>query len=104
LPQKSRVFDNGNIDSKANSAISEVNSFFKLKDYIRNTYNFKMLENIIENENFEFVSNVKIPKRGYKKKTIYESGTNYKEEFWKKYNSFPLTESQKNFIKTANKK
>jgi len=49
LPQKSRVFDNGNIDSKANSAISEVNSFFKLKDYIRNAYNFKMLENIIEN-------------------------------------------------------
>jgi hypothetical protein len=223
LLKESRAFDNGNIDSKDNSGIDEINSVFKLKDYVKNAYNFEMLEKIVKNENYEFerklkresngkeyefikiipnaeskqmlfegfiiidkisknileyrvntsenhlengkliniliakvklknslkwskfkminnqyiltynkkqvemfikigkkvnsdfnfnsdlfvyefISNVKIPKKGYKKKTIYQAGTNYKDEFWKKYNSFPLTESQQNFIKTANKK
>lgn len=53
---------------------------------------------------YDFLSNVKIPKKGYKKKTIYEAGTSYKEEFWKKYNSFPLTESQQNFINIVKEK
>jgi hypothetical protein len=53
---------------------------------------------------YEFINNVEIPKKGYKKSTIYEAGTDYKEEFWEKYNSFPLTESQQNFIKTAKEK
>lgn len=223
LLKESRAFDNGNIDSKDNSGINEINSVFKLKDYVKNAYNFEMLEKIVKNENYEFerklkkesngkeyefikiipnieskqmlfkgfiiidkiskkileyrvntsenhsengkliniliakvkiknslkwskfkifnnqyiltynkkqvemfiemgkkvnsdfnfnsdlfvyefASDVKIPKKGYNKKTIYQAGTNYKEEFWKKYNSFPLTESQQNFIKTAKKK
>jgi hypothetical protein len=82
------------------------------------TYNKKQVEMFIKigkkvNDNFnftsdlfvyDFTSNVKIPKKGYKKRTIYQAGTNYKEEFWEKYNSFPLTESQKNFISTAKEK
>jgi hypothetical protein len=53
---------------------------------------------------YEFIENVEIPKKGYKKNTIYDAGTNYKEEFWEKYNFFPLTESQQNFIKIAKEK
>lgn len=223
LLRESRVFDNGNIDSLDNSGINEINTVFKLRDYVKNAYDFDVLEEIIEDKDYEFerklkresngkeyeyieiipniesekllfkgyiiidiksknileykiqtsenhlkyaeltniliakfkinnslkwskfkmfenqyiltynkrqvemfikigkkvnsdfnfssdlfvyefVNNVKIPKKDYKKKTIYEAGTNFKEEFWKTYNSFPLTESQQNFIKTAKKK
>ena len=223
LLRESRVFDNGNIDSLDNSSINEINTVFKLRDYVKNAYDFDMLEEIVEDENYEFelklkrelngkeyefveiipnieseqllykgyividiesnnileykiqtsenhlkhaklrniliakfkinnglkwskfkmlnnqyiltynkkqfemhikmgkkvnsdfnfsidlffyefINNVEIPKKGYKKSTIYEAGTDYKEEFWEKYNSFPLTESQQNFIKTAKEK
>ena len=50
---------------------------------------------------YDFKNNVEIPENGYKKKTIFEGGTNYKEEFWKKYNSFPLTESEQKFINSV---
>lgn len=50
---------------------------------------------------YDFKNNVEIPENGYKKKTIFEGGTNYKEEFWKKYNSFPLTESEQKFISSV---
>jgi hypothetical protein len=94
-------------------------SKFKLIDdqYIL-TYNKRQVEMFIEmgkkvNHDFNFSSdlfvygfknNIKIPRKGYKKRTIYHAGTNYKEEFWKKYNAFPLTKSQKNFISTAKEK
>lgn len=53
---------------------------------------------------YDFKNNVEIPENGYKKKTIFEGGTNYKEEFWKKYNSFPLTESEQKFINSVKQK
>jgi hypothetical protein len=223
LLRESRVFDNGNIDSLDNSGINEVNTVFKLRDYVKNAYDFDVLEEILEDKNYEFerklkkeengkeyeyieiipnierkkllfkgyiiidiksknileykiqtsenhlkyakltniliakfkinnslkwskfkmfnnkyvltynkkqlelqikigkkinsdfnfnsdlfvyefIENVEIPKKGYKKNTIYDAGTNYKEEFWEKYNFFPLTESQQNFIKIAKEK
>ena len=223
LLRESRVFDNGNIDSLDNSGINEVNTVFKLRDYVKNAYDFDVLEEILEDKNYEFerklkkeengkeyeyieiipnierkkllfkgyiiidiksknileykiqtsenhlkyakltniliakfkinnslkwskfkmfnnkyvltynkkqlelqikigkkinsdfnfnsdlfvyefIETVEIPKKGYKKNTIYDAGTNYKEEFWEKYNFFPLTESQQNFIKIAKEK
>lgn len=223
LLKEHRAFFNEKFDDMDDSGISEINTAFKLKDYVKNAYNFNALENIIENENYklerklkkesngeefelikiipnsnskqllnsgyvvidpktknileykiytsedhlanaklinviiakvklkkslkwskfkiidnqyvltynkkqvemlikmgkkvnhdfnfmsdlfvyDFKNDVKIPKKGYKKRTIYQAGTDYKEEFWKKYNSFPLTQDQQNFIKTAKEK
>ncbi|MGV9003724.1 hypothetical protein [Flavobacterium sp.] len=53
---------------------------------------------------YDFKSNVEIPEKGYNKKTIFEAGTHYKQEFWKKYNSFPLTESEQKFINSVKQK
>ena len=47
---------------------------------------------------YEYKNDVPIPENGYKKRTIFEAGTKYKQEFWKLYNSFPLTASEQNFI------
>jgi hypothetical protein len=79
------------------------------------TYNKRQGEIHIEigdkvNDNFNFISdlfiyefknNLEIPKNTYNENTIYEAGTNYKNEFWKNYNLFPLTKNQQNFINTA---
>jgi hypothetical protein len=77
----------------------QVEMFIKIGKKVNSDFNFSSDLFV-----YEFVNNVKMPKKGYRKKTIYQAGTNYKEEFWKTYNSFPLTESQQNFIKTAKKK
>lgn len=53
---------------------------------------------------YDFKNHIEIPDNGYKKKTIFEGGTSYKEEFWKKYNSFPLTESEQKFINSVKQK
>jgi len=74
----------------------QVEMFIKMGKKVNHLFNFNSDLFV-----YEFKSNVKLPKKGYRKKTIYESGTNYKDEFWKKYNSFPLTKSQQNFINTA---
>ena len=43
-------------------------------------------------------------KKGYKKSTIYEAGTDYKEEFWEKYNSFPINRKSAKFHKNSKRK
>lgn len=53
---------------------------------------------------YDFKNNVEIPEKGYNKKTIFEAGTHYKQEFWKKFNSFPLTESEQKFINSVKQK
>ena len=53
---------------------------------------------------YDFKNNVEIPEKGYNKKTIFEAGTHYKQEFWKKYNSFPLTKSEQKFINSVKQK
>ncbi len=50
---------------------------------------------------YEFLDNVEMPQKGSRNKTIYEAGTNYNEEFWAKYNSFPLTKEELDFINIA---
>lgn len=50
---------------------------------------------------YEFMENKEFEGNKYKGKTIFEAGTSFKEEFWLKYNSFPLTKTQENFIRTA---
>ncbi|RTY94000.1 carboxypeptidase-like regulatory domain-containing protein [Flavobacterium sp. GT3R68] len=47
---------------------------------------------------FEFKNNAPMPAEGYNKTTIFEAGTNFKEEYWKKYNSFPLSGPEEKFI------
>jgi hypothetical protein len=47
---------------------------------------------------YEFKNNVEIPDKGYSQKSIFQAGTSYTEDFWKKYNVFPLSESEEKFI------
>jgi hypothetical protein len=74
----------------------QVDLFIKMGKVVKHDFNFNSDLFV-----YEFLNDVQLPKKGYKKKTIFEAGTSYKEEFWKKYNAFPLTESQQNFINTA---
>ncbi len=50
---------------------------------------------------YEFKKDVQIPEKGYDKKSIFEAGTDFKEDFWTKYNVFPLSESEERFIKSV---
>ncbi|MDO8987091.1 MAG: hypothetical protein Q7V14_02590, partial [Coriobacteriia bacterium] len=82
------------------------------------TYNKKQVEIYIKmgkkiDHNFDFTSdlfiyefkkNVEIPKNRYNKKTIFQAGTNYTENFWEKYNIFPLSENEEKFINSIQKK
>lgn len=49
---------------------------------------------------YEFNHNIEAPKKTYNKKTLFQAGTNYTENFWEKYNIFPLSEKEGNFIKS----
>ncbi|OYU85320.1 MAG: hypothetical protein CFE24_02120 [Flavobacterium sp. BFFFF2] len=53
---------------------------------------------------YEFKNNVEIPENGYKKKTLFEAGTNYTDQFWTKYNVFPLSEAEERFINSVQEK
>lgn len=53
---------------------------------------------------YEFKKDVQIPEKGYDKKSIFEAGTEFTENFWTKYNVFPLSESDENFINSAHAK
>lgn len=50
---------------------------------------------------YDYKKNIEIPEKSYNYKTIYEGGTKYTENYWKKYNVFPLTDEQMKFIKNA---
>ncbi len=47
---------------------------------------------------YEFKNNVEIPDNGYSKKTLFEAGNSFTENFWTKYNIFPLSENEEKFI------
>ena len=53
---------------------------------------------------YEFKNNVQIPEKGYDKKTLFEAGTEFTENFWTKYNVFPLSESEERFINSVQPK
>lgn len=53
---------------------------------------------------YEFKKDVQIPEKGYYKKSIFEAGTDFTENFWTKYNVFPLSESDQKFINSVQPK
>lgn len=81
------------------------------------TYNKKQVEMYIKigkriDHNFDFASdvfvyefknNIEIPKKGYHKKTLFQAGTSYTENFWEKYNIFPLSENEEKFVNSIQK-
>lgn len=50
---------------------------------------------------YNYKNDVEIPKDGYKGKTIFEAGTNFKENFWNMNNIYPLKESEQQFINSV---
>lgn len=53
---------------------------------------------------YEFKKDLQIPEKGYDKKSIFEAGTDFAENFWTKYNVFPLSESDQKFINSVQPK
>ena len=82
------------------------------------TYNKKQLEMYIKmgkkiDHNFDFASdlfvyefknNVEIPDNGYSKKTLFQAGNSFTDNFWTKYNVFPLSENEEKFINSIQQK
>lgn len=53
---------------------------------------------------YEFKNNVEIPNNGYSKKTLFEAGNRFTDNFWTKYNAFPLSENEEKFINSIQQK
>ncbi len=53
---------------------------------------------------YEFKNNVEIPDNGYSKKTLFEAGNSFTDNFWTKYNIFPLSENEEKFINSIQQK
>jgi hypothetical protein len=47
---------------------------------------------------YEFKNDAEIQKKRYHKKTLFKAGTSYTENFWEKYNIFPLSENEEKFV------
>lgn len=100
--------------AKLNNFLSWSKFNLKENDYILAYHKFqmdfyiKMGKRIDHNFDFssvffvyDYKKNIEIPEKSYNYKTIYEGGTKYTENYWEKYNAFPLTSDQVNFIKNA---
>lgn len=53
---------------------------------------------------YEFRNNVEIPENGYSKKTLFQAGNSFTDNFWKKNNVFPLNEDEVKFINSIQQK
>ena len=53
---------------------------------------------------YEFKNNVEIPNNRYSKKTLFEAGNSFTDNFWTKYNVFPLSEDEEKFINSIQQK
>lgn len=53
---------------------------------------------------YEFRNNVELPDNGYSKKTLFEAGNSFYDNFWTKYNVFPLSEDEELFINSIQQK
>lgn len=53
---------------------------------------------------YEFKNNVEIPDKGYSKKTLFQAGNSFTNNFWTKYNVFPLSEEEEKFINSIQQK
>ena len=58
-----------------------------------------------KNEMFIYNQQVvdKLPLKMYFKSSIYEAGTHYQDEYWNKYNVYPLSTEEANFIQNKAK-
>jgi hypothetical protein len=74
----------------------QMSIYFKMGESIGHNYDFSSVFFV-----YDYKKNIEIPENGYNYKTIYEGGTKYTENYWEKYNAFPLTEEQMKFIKNA---
>lgn len=72
---------------------NQVGFFIKSGSKINDNFNFTSDLFV-----YEFKNNIPMPEKGYEKKTLFEAGTKYTEEYWKKYNSFPMSEAEEKFI------
>lgn len=73
----------------------DVDMYIKMGKRVDHTFNFKYDVFV-----YEFRNNVEMPDNEYNKKTIYQAGTKFIEEYWQKYNVFPLEKDVLDFIKT----
>jgi CarboxypepD_reg-like domain len=53
---------------------------------------------------YEFKNNVEIPENGYDKRTLFQAGNSFTENFWTRYNIFPLNENEEKFINSIQEK
>ncbi len=53
---------------------------------------------------YEFKNNVEIPDNGYSKKTLFQAGNSFTDNFWTEYNVFPLSEDEEKFINSIQQK
>jgi hypothetical protein len=53
---------------------------------------------------YEFKNNVEIPDNRYNKKSLFEAGNSFTDNFWTKYNVFPLSENEEKFINSIQQK
>lgn len=53
---------------------------------------------------YEFKNNVEIPSNGYSKKTLFQAGNSFTENFWTNHNVFPLSEEEVKFINSIQQK
>jgi len=53
---------------------------------------------------YEFKNNVPIPENGYRKRTLFQAGNSFTDNFWTKYNVFPLSADEETFINSIQHK
>lgn len=73
---------------------------FKMKDETAKDYVLNASCDIFVQD---FKENVTVPQETYNKKSIFQSGTKYTEEYWKQIKSYPFTEEEQNYIQSLNK-
>lgn len=77
----------------------QISMYFKIGKKVDDTFDFSSDLFV-----YEFKNNVQILEKGYDKKTLFEAGTEFTENFWTKYNVFPLSESEERFINSVQPK
>lgn len=53
---------------------------------------------------YEFKNNVEIPENGYSKKSLFQAGNSFTDNFWTTHNVYPLSEAEVKFIQSIQSK
>jgi hypothetical protein len=53
---------------------------------------------------YEFEDNVEVPDNGYREKALFPAGNSFTDNFWTKYNVYPLSEEEVKFINSTQQK